>query len=107
MRIVVDLNRLFRLHGEETLEYDYAPDEALHEWRCEDRPLQPARNEAEEEDDASQHREINHRWLQECGTYSNQENSTETLLSFPLCRKRGPTAQVGRRLSAEWPCRRS
>ena len=34
MRIVVDLNRLFRLHGEETLEYDYAPDEALHEWRC-------------------------------------------------------------------------
>ena len=44
MRIVVDLNRLFRLHGEETLEHDYAPDEALHEWRCEDRPLQPAIN---------------------------------------------------------------
>jgi ferredoxin len=44
MRIVVDLNRcqtygqcvfaaptVFRLHGEESLEYDYTPDEALRE----------------------------------------------------------------------------
>lgn len=44
MRIVVDLNRcqsygqcvfaaptVFRLHGEEALEYDYEPDEALRE----------------------------------------------------------------------------
>ena len=44
MRIVVDLNKcqsygqcvyaaptIFRLHGEESLEYDYAPDDALRE----------------------------------------------------------------------------
>src|SRR5688500_13356501 len=70
-----------------------------HERRCEDRPLQPPRNEAEDEDDGSQHGEINHRRLQGCGTYPNQRSSTRTRFSFPLHHIPWGTSEVGRRLT--------
>jgi hypothetical protein len=78
-----------------------------HERRCENRSLQPARNETESEDNDSQHGEINHRRLQGCGTYPDQASSIRTFLSLPLCRIRGGIAEIGRRLSAERPGRRS
>ena len=45
-----------------------------HDWCREDRPLQPARNEAEGEDDAGKDDEVNHRRLQESGMASSHRD---------------------------------